>query len=297
VVFKEDRIFLISGDGPQPDGANDTFSIAYELPSKVGCINPKSLVETDEGLMMQSQKGIYLLARNGQAVYIGQGVHAYNDLTITAAVALPDKNQVRFVTSDGPTLVYDYEQKDQRGFGAWSTYTNLESRGAAIYDGRITILRNSGAVWQESDGYLDVGSYIELRVQTGWMAFAGLQGWKRVYRILLLGEKKSDHTLNMSFAYNYEDTEHQYVTFDTTALDAETFGDSSPFGAGAFGGAGDGDIYQFRVGPSRQQCTSIRVTVWDSGQSGTGESMTLTDLSAELGGIFGSTRLSSGRSG
>jgi hypothetical protein len=297
VIFKESNTFIVTGDGPQPNGLNDTFSLATELPHKVGCSYPKSIVEIDDGLLFKSERGIYLLGRGMDMRYVGSGVHAYNGLDIRAAVHIPDKSQVRFTTSDGATLVYDYEQRNQNGIGAWSTFTNLESLDAVLQNGVFTLLRTNGQVWGETSGYLDIATPIELRVQTGWIAFAGLQGWKRVYRVLLLGEKKSDHTLNMSFAYNYEDTEHQYVTFDTTALDAETFGDASPFGAGSFGGNGDGDIYQFRVGPSRQQCTSIRVTIWDSGQSGTGESMTLTDLSAELGGIFGSTRLSSGRSG
>ena len=86
IIFKQRRTFAFFGDGPLPTGAQDTFSKPQLVTTDMGCDNQRSLESTDLGLMLESEKGIYLLDRSLQSVYIGADVEGFNDLNITSGV-------------------------------------------------------------------------------------------------------------------------------------------------------------------------------------------------------------------
>ena len=298
LIFKKDAIFGFVGEGPTAAGTDDRFSEVTELPGKLGCSNPLTIVEVEEGLIFLSSKGFYLIDRGMNVRFIGAGPHTYRDLDFTAAIHVRSKEQVRFYSSDGVTVVYNYAVRDQQGLGLWSTFSNTEAYDAVQAGDTVFLLRPNGELWFEGDGYQDPdGTWVTTTLETGWFAGSGPQGWKRVYRVHLLGDKKSEHTLNVGFAYNYLREDQDIAEFDTTAITDDSYGDGV-FGAGAFGGGNDeGDIYQFRVGPARQECTAIKLRIWDTAHAGTGESFSLSDISFEVGAKQGPTRLSSGRSG
>lgn len=108
ILFEDNRIFSLTGQGPTPTGDQNDFSEPSLVTSDAGCIDPRSIVLIPIGILFQSNKGIYLLSRSLETKYIGAPVEAFNNQTITSAKLLQDQNQVRLLSSDGTTLVYDY---------------------------------------------------------------------------------------------------------------------------------------------------------------------------------------------
>ena len=66
------------------------------------------MVLTPQGLFFKSNKGIYILERSLVLKYIGFPVDDFNNLNITKADIFAKDNEVRFLTSDGVCLVYNY---------------------------------------------------------------------------------------------------------------------------------------------------------------------------------------------
>ena len=162
------------------------FSVPQVLAADVGCVSPESVASTPAGILFKSEKGICLLSRSLEVSYLGAPVEAFNDLTITSAVPVPARSQVRFSTLEGPTLVYDYL------FNQWATWS-YSARHALMFGSVYTALRDDSSVWQEEAGrYDDAGIPILLRAQTAWIKLADVQGFGRVYRAGLL--RSEEHT-------------------------------------------------------------------------------------------------------
>lgn len=265
-LFKASNIFVLTGDGPAPSGANNDFTPAQLIASDSGCINDRSLVLMPNGVMYQSAKGIYLLGRNLQVSYIGADVEAYNSNVITAARLYPKRNQVIFTLDSGVALVYDY------AFDQWSVFTGIDAVGLAIYDDKVVYAQADGTVMIETPGvYTDNGSGYPLKVKTSWLSFAGLQGFQRVYDVLLLGEYKSSHTLQVEVA-------HDFV--DVTDQTANIVGTSTP-------------PYQYRLDFKKQKCEAVQLTIQDA--SPTGESFEISSMAFEVGVKRGANKLSQTR--
>ena len=77
IIFKENAIYYINGSGPDNTGANSTYSQPTFITSTVGCSNQQSIVFMQDGLMFQSDKGIWLLNRGLGTLYIGAPVEAF----------------------------------------------------------------------------------------------------------------------------------------------------------------------------------------------------------------------------
>jgi len=260
IVFKKRRIYAISGEGPNNLGFG-MFSQPQIVTTDVGCIAQKSIVTTPDGLMFQSEKGIYVLSQQFQTMYIGAPVEAYNSQTVVSATLAGNKNHVIFLTSSGRTLLYDYF------FRQWSTFTNHEGTGGAIWDGVYCYGTTDGNIMQETAGvYLDAGSPIKLRIETAWIKLNTLQGFQRIRRAMILGEFKSKHRLAVDIAYDYESMRRR-VVFDAATLVATTtfgdplgaaFGAGTPFGSGTATSEMESSVYQLKAHAPVQKCQAIK---------------------------------------
>lgn len=266
VLFKENAIFVVSGEGPNDTGSQNNYTIPQLVTSDNGCPYPKSTVLMPLGIMYKSNKGIYLLGRGLQVDYIGSQVEDYNSQDITSAELIQDKNQVRFLTSSGLTLVYDYF------FKQWSTFTNHEGKDAVIWKGVYHYLRNSGQVYAESAAFLDNATGIVLKAATAWLKMAGIQGFQRVRKIGFLGEYKSAHQLQIRVGYDYKPAYQDTYNFDATTVIASS-----------------ANTYQFRQALKQQKCDSLRIEISDTAP--TGESYNMSDISLEVGVKPGINRL------
>lgn len=255
IVFKRNSIFFVTGQGPDNTGGNNDFSDSVLITTDCGCINPRSVVTTPQGLMFQSSKGIYLLDRGLGASYIGASVERYNEQTVTSAQLIPSTNQVRFTlaASDNFTaraLVFDYFATQ------WSVFTNINAVDSAIWDDTFVYLQSGGLALQETPGvYSDNGDWISVSVTTGWFQFAGIQGFQRIRDTLLLGELISPHILNVAISYDFEPVVMQ--TAALTPVPNGTWGGSGSWGAGRPWG-GSIPRYQWRTFMQRQKCQSMQ---------------------------------------
>lgn len=260
VIFKRDRLFALSGDGPVDTGANNTFTLPILVSGDVGTRDPDSLIIMPNGLMFKSDKGIYLLTPGLQLEYVGAAVEDFNHLSISGAVLMEDLNEIRYTTSDGSTLVYNYY------FNQWSTFTNYEAESCVIGLNSFLHLKSDGTVNQEiPDTYDDNGQRIQMNIETSWMSVAGLQGFQRVYWIHALGDFKSHHYAKMKLAYNFESVYNEVMYYDTrTGQGTGVYGDIGPYGTGPYGGSLDAStVWQFRTKPARQRCESIKIRLED----------------------------------
>lgn len=242
IVFKKSAIYYIVGAGPDNTGANSQYSSPQSIVSTVGTTNPSSIVVTPNGIMFQSDKGIWLLGRDLSTSYIGAPVEAFNSYTITSAQVIPGTTQVRFTTNQpGFILVFDYY------FGQWAWFTGITTNivySTAQYQNLYTFIDTTGTVYQETPGaYIDGASnLVTMSFQTGWLALQGLQGFQRAYQIFLLGQYLSAHTMTISAAYNYAPAPTQTDTL-------------TPAGSG---------VEQYRLFLTQQKCEAIQITAQEN---------------------------------
>lgn len=254
VIFKEDAIYYLSGVGPDNTGSNSQFSQPTFIVSTVGCINPDSITLIPDGLMFQSDKGIWLLGRNLQTQYIGAPVEQFNSSIVQSSVNIPGTNQVRFTLDTGQILMYDYY------YGQWGTFVGVPTISSTLYKNLHTVINKFGILYQESPGlYLDGSSPVLLSFTTSWLNLAGLQGYERIYELHLLGSYISPHNLIVQIAYEYNPAPLQQSIINPNNYTPNFGGDklydqTSPYG-------GYGSLEQWRVHMQKQLCESFQVTV------------------------------------
>jgi hypothetical protein len=254
IIFKQNAIYYVTGNGPDITGANNDFSDATFITSTVGCANPGSIVFQPDGIMFQSDKGIWLLQRNLQTVYIGAPVQAYNNDTVLSAVQVPGTNQVRFNLDSGVVLMYDYQQ------GQWGTFSGVPGISSVIYNNTHTYLSNYGKVYTETSGaYLDGSNPVLIRFTTAWLKLTGLQGYQRAYAMYLLASYFSPHKLQVDIAYDYDSNTRQRTVITPTNYNG-TYGSGALWGSDATFG-GNSAVEQWRIFFATQKCQSLQITV------------------------------------
>lgn len=293
VVFKESSIFYVMGVGPSSNGATGGWLEAQLATTDAGCINARSIGVVPQGLVFDSRKGRYLLGRDMTVTYIGAEVERYNAETITSTQLIPTLNQVRFTLDSDPArvLVWDYF------VGQWSVFTPIAAIDSVIWQGVWTWLRADGEVFTETPGvYSDDGAWIKLRAQTSWLQYAGPQGFKRVWKALLLGDYIGKHRLRVAFSFDHKDIETQVVNL--TPTDPTLYGDGDTFGDDDVYGGGNAP-YQYRIFPCPQKCEAIRLTIEDSQDPDSdepNEGFRLSNIALEIGLMPGAVRLPASRS-
>lgn len=281
VLFTATRVYQVAGDGPAPNGSSSDYGSAPQnVPSDVGCSNPRSLVLTPAGVMFQASggKGIYLLDRGMNVRYIGDKVEAWNGLTITAARLAPNSRRVVFFTNGGVALAYDYF------IGKWSVWDNVNAVDATVFGGLITHLRPDGGVRQETPGqFTDAGSPILIGLTTSKIAFAGIGGFQRVYRFSVIGDYRSAHKLQVSVAFDDAPAPTQFSTVDAGTLLGQPVADSDLAGVDSPGGGAFGP-YEFVVKLAQQKCRSVQITIQEAQAGPTyGEGFALSALMFRVG--------------
>jgi hypothetical protein len=290
IIFKKSHIFSLQGNGPDATGNNNDYGDPTLITSDVGCINNVSIVQTPVGLMFQSIKGIYLLDQGLNLTYVGAPVESFNSYTITSATLHPVYNQVIFTTSSGLALVYDYYVQQ------WSTWTNHIVADAITYNDVFYYLTPGGIVYRQNTAvFTDAGVPILMSFTLPNLAFAGLQGYQRVFRCFILGTFKSQHTLNVSVAYDYNDNYTQYATLVPNVPNPNnTWGKSGNWGDQLlWGDQNTYTIYEFRVDFAIQKCTAIRLFVSDNQASNYGEGYSISHIAFQVGVLPGGNRLPS----
>ena len=281
IIFKEDAIYYITGNGPDATGANSDYGDPVFITATVGCANPSSIVFMPNGLMFQSDKGIWLLGRDLSTNYIGAPVEQYNSATVLSANSIPATNQVRFTLDNGITLMYDYY------YGQWGTFTGISALASTIYESEHTYIDQYNRTFQEEAGlYLDGSVPVVMSFTTAWLKLAGLQGYQRAYFFYLLGQYISPHKLTLNISYDYKNYSEQQtivspVNFDGLYGSDPLYGDGSPYGGS------NSLVEQWRIFLSQQRCQAIQISLTETFDSSfgvtAGAGLTLSGLNMVIG--------------
>ena len=266
ILFKQNSIYYINGTGPNNAGLASQYSEPILITSTVGCSNQRSIVFMQNGLMFQSNKGIWLLGRDLSTSYIGADVERTTDnFTVTSAHLVPGTNEVRMALNNGTTLMYDYFYRQ------WSQFTGMANISSIITSNLQTYLNNSGQIRRQTRyKYLDGADPILVKFRTGWLSLAGIQGFQRAYFLFLLGKYMSPHTLNISIAYDFDSFDTQSVTI-TPVNFAPGLEDVS-------------DVEKWRIMLKNQKCESLQITLQEAQSALTaGEGLELSGMNVVVG--------------
>lgn len=276
VIFEERQPLVMGGDGANDAGSGSTLTPPQPVPSDTGAVGSKGLETFPMGVLFKSAKGIYLLTRSLEVKYWGMEVEKYNSQTITSALIMPSRNQIRFLCSSGLTLVYDYIMAQ------WATFTNHIGCSSDVWKGNYVYVRMDGTIYQEVPGfYLDNTTPYAPLLQTAWLNMGEIQGYHRARLFELLGNftngTTSGHGITVQAAYDFDPTNTTTpVTYDLTALTTPS--------------------YQYREFLERQKCDSITLTIQEVVTGDSAEFITFTDLSFEAGVKKGPSKLQKSQS-
>ena len=290
VIFKNDSVWIVSGDGPSATGQGSDLSTPQKIAGDVGALDWRSVVLTPQGIMFQATAGIYMLSRGLEVTYIGRNVTdtlaAYP--VVVAATLVPPQQHARFVCQNysGATVVviYDYLQN------AWSKAQYSQVSGslvsATFLPGYQTVLANVSGQWvtvssdatlwlerlpTDATPWLDhdasfVTHFVTTTVTTPWIQLNGnKQSYQRARRALLYGNNLSSVGVAMTVQSNYSPTVGQYETWPASNL------------------ASAGQV-QAHLGATINKQEAIQFTFQDVAPAtiGTGQGMRWVDLAVEL---------------
>lgn len=185
LIFFRNAIYYIAGVGPDASG-NGNYNAPALIATGTGCAEAQcqSIIYTGTGVMFLSDVGFQNIDRGLNVTDIGTGVQAFNIFfnaqnggTVTAAIQVSADSQIRFFTSFGTTLVWDYLHQ------AWSVFTGQASQSAVTW-GQTPTYSIGNVVAVETDGlYQDRGSNYVQRIVFPWLCLAGLRGYERLYKV------------------------------------------------------------------------------------------------------------------
>ncbi len=282
IMFKNNSVLVLYGEGPDDTGGNSDYTEPEIISTDNGCIEPRSLILTSMGIFYKSNKGIWLLTRAMESVYIGAGVEDFNSETISGVVHLDGENEVRFTTREGTTMVYNYFYKQ------WTTFVSHEAEASVNYNGKFSHLKANGLVEVEHDSFRDNGAFIPRKVDTGWLKVNNVGAMQRIKRIGLTGEYMDDHNIKVTTYHDYE----KYSTSEYTLIPRSSDYNRTvkPADVDYYAGSNDG-VYEYNVHVARQQGQSIRIVFEDVDTGATEEGFKMASMSLRAASKRGQYKL------
>ena len=217
-IFKSNAIFTVYGDPAGATGEGGTLGIPQVLYEGIGCNSPRSVVLTQNGLVFQSGKGFYLLQRNQQLQFIGQGPYDLRTTSVlTGAVVSQNLSEIVVSYTDGSTPLAWALNTDTGSWSKWSM--NELVYGLAQQNGKVLMAMSKGLA-QQTDYNYDTDSQgnqldIATDITTGWIRLNGIAGYQRVKRLTL-----QMNILNLVGPMNVVIyTDYSYSSVQTVAVD------------------------------------------------------------------------------
>lgn len=292
VAFSAKSIYVMTGDGPDRSGNASDFSLPQKLVSDVGCVDPRSIVTVQDGILFQSQGGIYLLTRSLEIIYHGHNVEDQLATypVVTSATLLDGSGQQRFcltnsAASAGEVVVYDDTAKH------WSTFKYHDASNASAvalssvkWQGLYTFCSARGVFQEDQTTHLDAGTtWVTLSVGTAPFRGQQVQGFVRIWNVMLNGQYATDANWTIWPLYDYEKT----PTGGSITFTADQIAAAYP----------NADRFQVAFKPKRQKTAAIWIVATDSAPTGglttvdTGEGTHLWSVDYELGLKSGMNKL------
>jgi hypothetical protein len=266
VVLTNTGVYIVQGRGPENTGVGPTYSMT-RLESDGGCANPNSVAICPLGVLFASEKGILLLTRGYEVKFIGGPVEDSLDVeAISAATTVASRGECVFFEA-GKGFVWNYE------VNAWSKWTT--DLPSSVYS----------AVEFKGDLYVAGGNQLRRLstnpnnltcvLETSWIKLSGLQGYKAIREILVLGELVALDTpalgqIRVQVDYDYSPSSSELFVFDVANI------------------ASSSEPLSLRIQPSRRKCKSFKIRIFDT-LSPTNQTLeadnklTLSGLTVEVG--------------
>lgn len=257
IIFCQHQIYFIYGEGPNRLGQQNGYSLPESCSKTLGMMGGahESIAVTPDGIwFLASTNGLRLLTRGLQIAmdgetFIGVEADAYFDTAYVnvRAHSVPTKAQVRwYLSSSSILVVWDYGRRQ------WSKHTNHVSTGGSVRARGVFFHSDGNDLFQSdttfgtSDAVTFSGSSASgattYYIETANIAVGGLQGFQRVYSMMLLMQSYGTATgLTIEVAYDYSDT------FTETASIAVT------------GSAANPKQIEHKLG--KQQCEAVRFRI------------------------------------
>ncbi len=290
IIFCDHKPFVVYGSGPDGSGGFSSYGEPREVPSDVGCSEARSILEMPQGIIFKSLKGWYLLGRDLQVRYIGDGVAAFDANSVSSAVLLADRQECRFTSASGTQLIYSY---DVNG-GEWSTtvYRAQDHGGGiaavAVADaaywttlGRYVTLSLTHGLNQDTPGvFLDkpgvslVALAIPTTGRTAWLRMAIINGFQRVRKAFLTGTSPTAPTSTLVVSVDFDDAYGQVApgSYSFTVAYGTMFPTFTV-----------GNPVDFRHSMQHQKCKSVAFTFVDTPTAANPAGVNFQALSLELG--------------
>jgi hypothetical protein len=242
IVFTGERIYYVSGDGPNDTGLGGSFNGPNRVAADAGCVDARSVVSVPGGVFYASPAGIYHLDRALEVTPKGLPVlDETTGCTYLGTVLDSVEKRVLFLVTGGTdavyagprVLVYDY------AFDIWTIwipYTQDRSdptttipddtlRSQAVWLGYHVWTTNGlseADVWQQGTGptpWLDGEWFFPAQYESPWVHVAGIAGFQRTYRVTATGAQFSNHAIQMDVLCDYdESTVYQSRAWDASSL-------------------------------------------------------------------------------
>lgn len=266
IVGCERALFYTAGEGPNDTGLQGKFRELSLISSDVGVVSPRGWALTPSGIVFKSERGIYALGKDLSVQYVGAAMEYFNDRDPTGALHLKTRNEVHFATSSG-IIVFNYD------VGEWSEFTlgGEAAYGLAEMRSRIYTSFGDDNTLYEIDTTDAGGTPDPSVIRTGWLSFAGVGGFQRVRRMILLGRAAAaGGTVKLAYDYvpNFVDT----ISLPTASTGIDQVTDNEEYGAGS----SDDTPFEYRLHMPRQKCQAVMVEVSLTG----GESANRTEITS-----------------
>ncbi len=290
ILFCTRKPFVIYGTGPDGSGGFSNYGEPQEISSDAGCVDARSILKMPHGIIFKSAKGWYLLGRDLQVRYIGEGVAAFDANSVSSAVLLEDRMECRFSSTSGTQLIYSY---DVKGDGQWSTTVYRADSGAAVtnvaiadaiwwatggYYATVSLVhglnKDTAGVFLDQPGTSPAALAIPTTARTAWLRMAIINGYQRVRRFFLTGTSPNAPTSTLTVTVDFDDAygfvvagSYQFTVNYGTVFPTFLVGSSV-------------DIRHKLI---HQKCKSVSFTFTDTPTTANPAGVNLQALSLELG--------------
>lgn len=276
-LIKETGLTYFVGDGADDSGQNSTISLPQIIPASIGGSNSKAVLLFPGGVLFRgaNNRGLYLLSRAIQVEYIGGLVEQYNTQDIKSIKAIQNTTEIRFLTSSGSSILFDYY------FGQWGVFSNHQGNASTIWNGVYVYARTDGLLFQESaTSFLDNATSYALTATTAWIKATVIQGFQRVRRALSLGDftsGSSSYGVQIEAAYDFSTTFQTAVSY-------------------TLGTAASATPFQYRERLPIQKCDTLQLRITELPTGASGQYIDFNDLGLEIGAKQGLNKLPASQS-
>jgi hypothetical protein len=205
-VFKRDAIAVLSGTGP--DGRAQGNYVVQVLTTKMGVSNLGSITSGPAGCFFQdSQTGrICCVTPSLQVLEAAPGLDDYAATAVTGAMHVESRRQIWFFGSNFINVI-DYRHTTEAApFGLCYRWNTTGTGTVGCVDNTGPVIQSTSQLWRPGVTYADNTVPFFMKLTTGDLFDAALQGEFAVSRVQFLGTWRASHDLKLTTYPDFSST-------------------------------------------------------------------------------------------